>query len=145
MYFLARSKLCYYRTAEKDDKSEKKERITEEPSKKDTEIKHMPAPGVEKNFILPLESLVKHVTWTNNDAEYYLKEVRLKKILSTDNQILAMTQTLQAFVDLKKLIHEERKESEEKNSALKEMKLQNEKLSVLPFLEKLWNIFNLIF
>lgn len=53
-----------------------------------------------EDFILPLQNLVKHVTWDNNDAEYYLKEIHAKKILSEDTKNFAMAQMLQAFVDL---------------------------------------------
>ena len=58
---------------------------------KDMESKESPATEIEEVFIIPLEGLVKHVTRTSNDAKYCLKEVRPNKILSLDNQNLAMT------------------------------------------------------
>merc|ERR1712141_227440 len=91
-------------TANEEAKEKKDVLQTEESVEKDKEQnedqKTTPT-EIEEDFILPLENLVKHVTWTNNDAEYYLKEVNTKKILSEKVKNDAMSQMLQAFVDLK--------------------------------------------
>merc|ERR1712126_340220 len=81
---------------------EKKEQTAESTStEKDTKPETKPTLEVDEDFIAPLENLVKHVKWSSTDAEYYLKEVSTKKILSEDTKNSAMTQMLQAFVDLK--------------------------------------------
>merc|ERR1712141_831204 len=72
-------------TANEDAKEKKDVVQTEESVEKDkekNEDQKTTTTEIEEDFILPLENLVKHVTWTNNDAEYYLKEVNTKKILS---------------------------------------------------------------
>lgn len=88
-----------------DDKNKKddveKMETEEKPEVKEAEIKEDPAPDEEEeNFIQPLEQLVKHLTWDHNDADYYLKDVHSKKILSETNKNIAMAQMLQTFVDL---------------------------------------------
>merc|ERR1712126_768102 len=86
---------------EKSTDTEKKEQTAESTSsEKDTKTETKPTLEVDEDFIAPLENLVKHVKWSSTDAEYYLKEVSTKKILSEDTKNSAMTQMLQAFVDL---------------------------------------------
>merc|ERR1712110_1089065 len=98
---------------ETDSGKEKKEEKSEEGAAKKEDNEKMevdekkdakPAENTpeepEEDFIIPLQQLVKHVVWDNNDAEYYLKEAHNKKILAEDNKNSAMAQMLQAFVDL---------------------------------------------
>merc|ERR1712109_75394 len=89
---------------EKENETEKKEDTSEtEKSEKvkDEKCEENPKQEIEEDFIAPLENLVKHVKWSNTDAEYYLKEVSTKKILSEDTKNSAMIQMLQSFVDSK--------------------------------------------
>jgi len=52
-----------------------------------------------EDFVVPLQNLVKHVSWNCYDAEYYLKEVHQQQILSEDAKNIAMAQMLKSFVD----------------------------------------------
>jgi len=53
---------------------------------------------IEFDYVAKLEKFVKFIKWDHTDAPYYLKEVRGKKVLSTEDQNEAMTQMLEAFV-----------------------------------------------
>ncbi len=53
----------------------------------------------EINLIKPLQPFVKFLTWEKADAEYYMKNVRNRKVLSDEEENAAMFQILQSFVD----------------------------------------------
>jgi len=63
---------------------EEKEKVPEEPQ--------------ELDYVAKLEKFVKFINWDHTDAPYYLKEVRGKKVLSTEDQNEAMTKMLESFV-----------------------------------------------
>merc|ERR1712156_1081404 len=52
----------------------------------------------EYDYVERLGRFVKFITWDHTDAPYYLKEVRGKKVLSTEDQNEAMTKMLESFV-----------------------------------------------
>merc|ERR1712088_622317 len=52
----------------------------------------------EYDYVAKLEKFVQFISWDHTDAPYYLKEVRTKKILSTEAQNEAMTKMLESFV-----------------------------------------------
>merc|ERR1712179_493964 len=108
-------------TSEKDDKEENKidqdEKAKEANDKKEEDKTEVEQPKKvedekmnkeeetntreeEENLIDQIEKLVKHITWDSNDAEYYLKDIHTKKILSENNKNIAMAQMLKSFVDL---------------------------------------------
>lgn len=55
---------------------------------------------LNEDYVKPLENLVKDVSWNQNDAEYYLKEVHQQKILSESAKNSAMAQMLKCFTDI---------------------------------------------
>lgn len=87
---------------EKVEEKKEDKKTEEKPEEKKVEEKkteEKPTTPAEINLVLPLQALVKYVTWDNTDAPYYLKEIRGKPILSMESENNAMTQMLQAFVD----------------------------------------------
>jgi len=92
-----------------EDKTEVEQPKKVEDEKMDTEENKEPESSKEEetntreeeeNLIDQIEKLVKHITWDSNDAEYYLKDIHTKKILSENNKNIAMAQMLKSFVDL---------------------------------------------
>lgn len=53
----------------------------------------------EMNLIKPLASFVKFITWEKADAEYYLRVVRGRKIMTEEDENDAMAQILRSFVE----------------------------------------------
>ena len=64
----------------------------------DEKEKVVPEEIQEYDYIAKLEKFVKFINWDHTDAPYYLKEVRPKKVLSTEDQNEAMTKMLESFV-----------------------------------------------
>ena len=52
---------------------------------------------VELDLIVALQHFVKFVTWDHTDADYYLKGVKGKLILSMEDQNAALTQRVNKF------------------------------------------------
>ncbi len=61
-----------------------------------------PEPEKEKqpdvNLIKPLQNFMKFLSWEKADAEYFLKSVRGRTIMSEEDENKAMAQILQSFV-----------------------------------------------
>merc|ERR1712088_1238866 len=62
------------------------------------EKEKVPEETQEYDYVAKLEKFVQFISWDHTDAPYYLKEVRTKKILSTEAQNEAMTKMLESFV-----------------------------------------------
>merc|ERR1711872_753671 len=93
--------------AKKDGEESKKEEAKTEEKKEDTkddiveiidEKETAVEEPIEYDYVVKLEKFVKFISWDHTDAPYYLKEVRGKKILSTEDQNEAMTKMLESFV-----------------------------------------------
>merc|ERR1712150_32152 len=90
--------------SKKDTEEPKKEETKTEEKKDDiVEIidekeKVVPEEIQEYDYVAKLEKFVKFINWDHTDAPYYLKEVRPKKVLSTEDQNEAMTKMLESFV-----------------------------------------------
>merc|ERR1712156_1359698 len=92
----------------KDDEKkeeEKKDDVKKEEEKKEDDIveiideeKKVTEEPQEYDYVERLGRFVKFITWDHTDAPYYLKEVRGKKVLSTEDQNEAMTKMLESFV-----------------------------------------------
>merc|ERR1712179_110357 len=85
------------KTKETSEKKDKEENKQPESSKEEEETNTREE---EENLIDQPKKVVKHITWDSNDAEYYLKDIHTKKILSENNKNIAMAQMLKSFVDL---------------------------------------------
>merc|ERR1712212_721184 len=68
-------------------KTDEKDDIVEIIDEKETKVEE----PIEFDYVEKLEKFVKFITWDHTDAPYYLKEVRRKKVLSTEDQNEAMT------------------------------------------------------
>merc|ERR1712109_54274 len=84
---------------------EKKDDVKKEEEKKEDDIveiideeKKVTEEPQEYDYVERLGRFVKFITWDHTDAPYYLKEVRGKKVLSTEDQNEAMTKMLESFV-----------------------------------------------
>merc|ERR1712112_281812 len=77
-----------------EKKEDTKDDIVEIIDEKETVVEEQ----VELDYVAKLEKFVKFITWDHTDAPYYLKEVRGKKVLSTEDQNEAMTKMLESFV-----------------------------------------------
>ena len=96
------------KTEEKKDTEEAKKEETKPEEKKEEvkddvveiieEEKKVPEEPVEIDFVAKLDRFVQFINWDHTDAPYYLKEVRGKKVLSTEHQNEAMTKMLESFV-----------------------------------------------
>merc|ERR1711962_221561 len=76
---------------------EKKDDVKKEEEKKEDDIveiideeKKVTEEPQEYDYVERLGRFVKFITWDHTDAPYYLKEVRGKKVLSTEDQNEAM-------------------------------------------------------
>merc|ERR1712212_1313569 len=70
-----------------EKKEDAKDDIVEIIDEKETKVEE----PIEFDYVEKLEKFVKFITWDHTDAPYYLKEVRRKKVLSTEDQNEAMT------------------------------------------------------
>merc|ERR1712115_445942 len=90
------------KTEEKTDKdsAEKKEG---EGEKKDDEKPEEDTKKVEEkpNLIPSLQPFIKYIHWDHADAEFFLKEVRNNKIMTEEEENVAMGEMLRSFVDKK--------------------------------------------
>jgi len=77
-----------------EKKEDAKDDIVEIIDEKETKVEE----PIEFDYVEKLEKFVKFITWDHTDAPYYLKEVRGKKVLSTEDQNEAMTKMLESFV-----------------------------------------------
>merc|ERR1712038_2029149 len=84
---------------------EKKDDVKKEEEKKEDDIveiideeKKVTEEPQEYDYVERLGRFVKFINWDHTDAPYYLKEVRGKKVLSTEDQNEAMTKMLESFV-----------------------------------------------
>jgi len=77
-----------------EKKEDTKDDIVEIIDEKETAVEE----PIEYDYVAKLEKFVKFISWDHTDAPYYLKEVRGKKILSTEDQNEAMTKMLESFV-----------------------------------------------
>jgi len=86
--------------AEKDDAEKPKEEgeKKEEEKKEDEEKKK----AEEKPNLIPsLQPFIKYIHWDHADADFFLKEVRNNKIMTEDEENVAMGEMLRSFVDRK--------------------------------------------
>merc|ERR1712223_1458773 len=90
---------------EEKKEDDKKEDDKKEEEKKEDDIveiideeKKVTEEPQEYDYVERLGRFVKFITWDHTDAPYYLKEVRGKKVLSTEDQNEAMTKMLESFV-----------------------------------------------
>jgi len=83
-------------TEKKED--EKKEKTEEEKEKSEAD-----APKEEENpdLITYLQPFVQFMRWDHADADYFLKEIHNKNIMSQEDENKALTEMLQSYVDLK--------------------------------------------
>ena len=58
----------------------------------------------EIDLINSLEPFIKYVKWESTDADYFLKTVRGNKIMTEENENLAMAHMLQSFIDTQPLV-----------------------------------------
>merc|ERR1712115_600818 len=72
---------------------EKKEGDKSEEEKKKVEEK--------PNLIPSLQPFIKYIHWDHADAEFFLKEVRNNKIMTEEEENVAMGEMLRSFVDKK--------------------------------------------
>merc|ERR1712109_392690 len=79
--------------AEKKEGEEKKEDDKSEEEKKKVEEK--------PNLIPSLQPFIKYIHWDHADAEFFLKEVRNNKIMTEEEENVAMGEMLRSFVDKK--------------------------------------------
>merc|ERR1712112_67512 len=79
--------------AEKKEDGEKKEDDKTEEEKKKVEEK--------PNLIPSLQPFIKYIHWDHSDAEFFLKEVRNSKIMTEEEENVAMGEMLRSFVDKK--------------------------------------------
>ena len=77
-----------------ETKEEKKEDAVKDEKANIMEVEEKP---VEIDLIVALQHFVKFVTWDHTDADYYLKEVKGKLILSMEDQNAALTQRVNKF------------------------------------------------
>ena len=107
---------------------EKKDDVKKEEEKKEDDIveiideeKKVTEEPQEYDYVERLGRFVKFITWDHTDAPYYLKEVRGKKVLSTEDQNEAMTKMLESFVvnDGKSPAKKDETKSEEKKDDVK--------------------------
>merc|ERR1712112_282522 len=77
---------------EKDDAEKKEDDKTEEEKKKVEE---------KPNLIPSLQPFIKYIHWDHSDAEFFLKEVRNSKIMTEEEENVAMGEMLRSFVDKK--------------------------------------------
>ena len=87
-------------TEKKED--EKKEKTEEEKEKPESD-----APKEEENpdLITYLQPIVQFMRWDHADADYFLKEIHNKNIMSQEDENKALTEMLQSYVDLKTAQH----------------------------------------
>merc|ERR1712112_561611 len=78
---------------ETDEEGEKKEDDKAEEEKKKVEEK--------PNLIPSLQPFIKYIHWDHADAEFFLKEVRNNKIMTEEEENVAMGEMLRSFVDKK--------------------------------------------
>merc|ERR1712115_501354 len=91
---------------EENDDSEKDGEKKETEAKKDSEVekdekskKDDENSDISTSLVEPLEPFVKHIHWDHGDAEFFLKDVRNKKIMSEEAENVALTEMLKSFVD----------------------------------------------
>ena len=77
-----------------ETKEEKKEDAVKDEKANIMEVEEKP---VELDLIVALQHFVKFVTWDHTDADYYLKGVKGKLILSMEDQNAALTQRVNKF------------------------------------------------
>lgn len=110
---------------EKENNSEKKDGDTESNNNKD-DVKIKKEDGVENDaeekndeankddknsdistsLVEPLQPFVRHIHWDHGDAEFFLKEVRNKNVLSEEAENVALTEMLKSFVERKPIVTE---------------------------------------
>jgi len=91
---------------EENDDSQKDSEKKETETKKDGEVekdekssKDDGNSDISTSLVEPLEPFVKHIHWDHGDAEFFLKDVRNKKIMSEEAENVALTEMLKSFVD----------------------------------------------
>merc|ERR1712158_69115 len=87
----------------KKPKLEETEVKKEEEKKEDAEKKDGEEKKVEEkpNLIPSLQPFIKYIHWDHADAEFFLKEVRNNKIMTEEEENVAMGEMLRSFVDKK--------------------------------------------
>jgi len=90
------------KTEEKTDK-DSTEKKDGEGEKKDDEKTEEETKKVEEkpNLIPSLQPFIKYIHWDHADAEFFLKEVRNNKIMTEEEENVAMGEMLRSFVDKK--------------------------------------------
>merc|ERR1712038_1265547 len=80
---------------ETDEEPEKKKPKLEETEEKKKKVEEKP------NLIPSLQPFIKYIHWDHADAEFFLKEVRNNKIMTEEEENVAMGEMLRSFVDKK--------------------------------------------
>merc|ERR1712088_1211963 len=75
----------------KEDESKEEEKKEEEEKVKDE----------KPNLIPSLQPFIKYIHWDHADADFFLKEVRNNKIMTEDEENVAMGEMLRSFVERK--------------------------------------------
>lgn len=82
----------------KEDDEKKEEEIKEDNEKKEDDIKEEKE---TQSLVTYLQPFFQFVRWDHGDAEFFLKEVRNKNIMSLEDENNALLEMLQSYVDLK--------------------------------------------
>merc|ERR1712112_114682 len=83
---------------EKDDTEKKEDGEKKEDDKAEEEKKKVEE---KPNLIPSLQPFIKYIHWDHADAEFFLKEVRNNKIMTEEEENVAMGEMLRSFVDKK--------------------------------------------
>jgi len=62
--------------------------------------------NISTSLVEPLQPFVSHIHWDHGDAEFFLKEVRNKNVLSEEAENVALTEMLKSFVERKPIVTE---------------------------------------
>jgi len=82
----------------KEDGKEEKEKVAEEKDKSEADV---PKEEENPNLISYLQPFVQYMRWDHADADYFLKEIHNKNIMTQEDENNALTEMLQSYVDLK--------------------------------------------
>lgn len=80
-----------------EDKEKSKEEANEEDKKSEPSA----------SLIEPLQPFVKHIHWDHGDAEFFLKDVHAKNILSEEAENVALEEMLKSFIQRKPIGREQ--------------------------------------